>query len=159
MARTDLAEQHLADLHALAAELQVPGYRMLRRDDLIAEIESRRGRGLPEEAGPSETEPQEREPAMETGAEGGEEPTETATGVLEITRRRYGFLRIAGPEPDPDDIYISASQIRRCELKPGDEVTGPARAPRIGEKHRALVHVDLVNGEEPPSRDDPDAVS
>jgi transcription termination factor Rho len=34
-------------------------------------------------------------------------------------------------------------------MKDGDEVTGPARAPRQGERHRALVRVNLVNGEEP----------
>jgi transcription termination factor Rho len=39
--------------------------------------------------------------------------------------------------------------VRRCELRPGDEVAGPAREPRRGERHRALVHVDTVNGEEP----------
>ncbi len=39
--------------------------------------------------------------------------------------------------------------MRRCELRPGDQVSGPARAPRRGEHHRALVHVDHVNGREP----------
>ncbi len=46
-------------------------------------------------------------------------------------------------------MYVSASQVRRCELTEGDEVTGPARAPRRGERHRALVRVNLVNGEPP----------
>jgi transcription termination factor Rho len=157
MARSDLAGQHLADLHALAAELEVPRYRLLRRDQLIAEIEARRGGpGFAEEVAPSEVEPEQEEPAEETEVEPGEEETETVTGSLEITRRRYGFLRLEGPDPGPDDVYVSASQIRRCELKPGDEVTGPARAPRRGERHRALVHVDLVNGEKPPDRDGAD---
>jgi transcription termination factor Rho len=39
--------------------------------------------------------------------------------------------------------------VRRCELRTGDEVAGPARPPRRGERHRALVHVDRVNGEDP----------
>ena len=69
--------------------------------------------------------------------------------MLEITPQRYGFLRLAGLSPSEDDVYISASQVRRCELRPGDEVSGPAREPRRGERHRALVHVDRVNGEEP----------
>ena len=71
------------------------------------------------------------------------------TGALEITPQRYGFLRLRGLESHPDDVYISASQVRRCELRPGDQVSGPARAPRRGERHRALVHVDRVNGGEP----------
>jgi transcription termination factor Rho len=87
-------------------------------------------------------------------AEGGDErEAETATeevrGVLELTRQRYGFLRLGGLTQTNEDIYISAAQVRRCELRPGDEVAGPAREPRRGERHRALVHVDTVNGEEP----------
>ena len=62
--------------------------------------------------------------------------------MLDILPQRYGFLRLAGLRPSADDVYISASQVRRCELRPGDEVTGPAREPRRGERHRALVHVD-----------------
>jgi transcription termination factor Rho len=34
-------------------------------------------------------------------------------------------------------------------LRPGDEVSGPAREPRQGENHRALVRVASVNGQEP----------
>ena len=52
-------------------------------------------------------------------------------------------------EGSDDDVYVSASQVRRCEMKEGDEVTGPVRAPRRGERHRALVRVNLVNGEPP----------
>ena len=51
--------------------------------------------------------------------------------------------------PREGDVYVSASQIRRCELRAGDEVAGPARSPRRGERHRALVRVTAVNGEEP----------
>jgi transcription termination factor Rho len=93
-------------------------------------------------------EPQPSEVA-EDGEPEPEGPTEAVTGVLELTRQRYGFLRLAGLEAGPDDVYVSASQVRRCELRPGDEVTGPARGPRRGERHRALVHVDAVNRGEP----------
>jgi transcription termination factor Rho len=99
----------------------------------------------------SEDEPVELGPL---GAEEGDErgdplPTEGVRGVLELTRQRYGFLRLNGLAPSDGDVYISAAQVRRCELRPGDEVAGPAREPRRGERHRALVHVDTVNGEEP----------
>lgn len=95
--------------------------------------------------------------AVELGPLGPEEgdergdplPTEEVRGVLELTRQRYGFLRLNGLAPSDGDVYISAAQVRRCELRPGDEVAGPAREPRRGERHRALVHVDSVNGEEP----------
>jgi transcription termination factor Rho len=88
------------------------------------------------------------------GAEGGGEradraPTEDVHGVLDQTRQGYGFLRLSGLAPSDGDVYISAAQVRRCELRPGDQVAGPARGPRRGERHPALVHVDHVNGAEP----------
>ena len=61
----------------------------------------------------------------------------------------YGFLRLSGMSEEEGDVYVSASQIRRCELRPGDEVSGPARQPRRGERHRALVRVETVNGQSP----------
>lgn len=73
-------------------------------------------------------------------------PTVEASGILDLTRQRFGFLRLEGLTPAEGDIYVSAAQVRRCELRPGDEVSGPAREPRRGERHRALVHVDTVNG-------------
>ena len=75
--------------------------------------------------------------------------TEEVTGILELTRQRHGFLRLGGLTTREDDVYVSASQVRRCDLRPGDEVSGPAREPRRGERHRALVHVDKVNGADP----------
>jgi transcription termination factor Rho len=126
------SEPHLAELHSKAARLGVPGYRKLRRDKLVAEITERGG------------EVAERETPELSEAE-----TEQVTGVLDRTHRGYGFLRLSGLQPTPGDVYVSASQIRRCELQLGDEVSGPARAAERGERYPALVHVDLVNGEEP----------
>jgi transcription termination factor Rho len=71
------------------------------------------------------------------------------TGVLDRMPQGYGFLRLGGLEETEGDVYVSASQIRRCELRPGDEVSGPARPPRRGERHRALVRVESVNGQSP----------
>ena len=69
--------------------------------------------------------------------------------MLDRMPQGYGFLRLEGLSAQEGDVYVSASQIRRCELRPGDEVSGPARAPRRGERHRALVRVESVNGQEP----------
>ena len=66
-------------------------------------------------------------------------------GILEIGRQGHGFVRVS----EGEDVYISASQIRRCELRSGDHVEGPARPARRGERHPALVRVDSVNGAEP----------
>jgi transcription termination factor Rho len=126
MEGASLENLHLADLHRRAADLGVPGYRRLSRAELVEAI---RGRGEAAEAKWPEA--------------------EAVTGVLDRLPQGYGFLRLAGLQAAEGDVYVSASQIRRCELRPGDEVTGPARSPRRGERHRALIRVDSVNGQDP----------
>ena len=102
-------------------------------------------------------EPTDEEAEAEEAEEGREEAeAEEVVGVLELTRQRHGFLRGDGLAARDDDVYVSASQVRRCELRPGDVVRGPARAPRRGERHRALIHVDQVNGGEPQEEGRPD---
>jgi transcription termination factor Rho len=148
-----LSDLHLADLHERARELDVPRYRMLTRDQLIEAIEEAGGEeaepeqpatdGEPEPARGRRRERREREEPAE------EVETEDVTGVLDRMPQGYGFLRLSGLHSEEGDVYVSASQIRRCELRPGDEVSGPAREPRRGENHRALVRVASVNGQEP----------
>ena len=71
-------------------------------------------------------------------------------GVLEINENNnYGFLRGQNYLTSPDDIYVSPAQIRRFNLKTGDEVAGKIREPKEGEKFKALVFVQSVNGENP----------
>jgi transcription termination factor Rho len=150
MAESELADKHLSELHAEAARLGVPGYRMLRREALIEAIAEAVEDG-PEVQPTDEAEgaEEESEPAEPEERERREPETEQVSGVLDRTYRGYGFLRLRGLEPAPGDVYISASQIRRCELRLGDLVSGPARPPARGERYPALVHVDLVNGVEP----------
>jgi transcription termination factor Rho len=159
-----LRDEHLAALHERARELEIPRYRMLPRDELIEAIEERRGGEELEELEESpreealewgferarrdgvEAEAPEREEAREAEAE---PEGETVTGVLDRMPQGYGFLRLSGLHESEGDVYVSASQIRRCELRPGDEVSGPARPPRRGERHPALVRVESVNGQGP----------
>jgi len=68
------------------------------------------------------------------------------TGTVELLPNGSGFLRVAPPEPSDDDVYISAAQVRRCELVSGDEVGGPVRAPRRSERYPSLIRVDTING-------------
>src|SRR5438105_9268733 len=72
-------------------------------------------------------------------------------GVLECLPDGFGFLR--APEynylPDPDNIYISPSQIRRFDLRTGDTVSGQVRPPKEGERYFALIKVEAVNFEHP----------
>ncbi|GAB3058131.1 transcription termination factor Rho [Salinicoccus sesuvii] len=67
-------------------------------------------------------------------------------GVLDdIQADGYGFLRTVNFSKGEKDIYISASQIRRFELKKGDKVTGKVRRPKENEKYYGLLQVDFIN--------------
>lgn len=72
-------------------------------------------------------------------------------GVLEILPDGFGFLRSASSSflAGPDDIYVSPSQIRRFNLRTGDEVHGKIRPPKEGERYFALLRVSFVNNEAP----------
>jgi len=76
--------------------------------------------------------------------------SDSAKGVLEISENNnFGFLRGENYLTSPNDIYVSPSQIRRFNLKTGDEVEGKVRTPKEGEKFKALLYVERVNGENP----------
>ncbi len=145
-----LTDEHLADLHRRARELGVPRYRMLPRDELIEAISGRSGEeGEPEPEAEAEDGVQADDKPEADAEPEPETETEEVTGVLDRMPQGYGFIRLSGLSETEGDVYVSASQIRRCELRPGDQVSGPARAPRRGERHRALVRIEAVNGQPP----------
>lgn len=69
-----------------------------------------------------------------------------ASGVVELLGNGSAFLRVSPPEPSEEDLYISAAQVRRCELVSGDRVSGPVRTPRQSERYPSLARVDTING-------------
>jgi len=227
LSRSALESSPLADLHAIASELGIDGFRRLRKADLVdrivahqggddgesvaeetvdevaAEPEARprrrrggRGRGRAadeaeaevdaeaqaeeEEEAEAQVEAEEIEAEAEAdlvkvddeadeerparrgrggrgrngrdrrdGRDGrdGDRDEETAVeGVVELFANGSGFLRLTHPEPSDDDVYISAAQVRRCELVSGDRVAGPVRRPRRSERYPSLVRVDTING-------------
>ena len=74
----------------------------------------------------------------------------SAKGVLEVQENNnFGFLRCDNYQTGENDIYVSPSQIRRFNLRTGDEVQGKVREAKEGEKFKALLFVEKVNGEEP----------
>ncbi len=72
-------------------------------------------------------------------------------GVLEILQDGFGFLRSADSSylAGPDDIYVSPSQIRRFNLRTGDNIAGKIRPPKDGERYFALLKVAEINFEPP----------
>jgi transcription termination factor Rho len=174
--RKELEDSPLADLHAIASELGLEGYRGLRKADLVeAILGSEPGGDQPsaishQPSGEESPVPRPQTPDVEPEAESAEaeqepepepeeesepepaEPEEVVGGVLDILPNGSGFVRVAASGQSRDDVYISPAQIRRCELRAGDEVAGPVRPPRRNERHPSLIRVESVNGRdaEPP---------
>ena len=96
-------------------------------DDRVAEAPAPRSR---------RAEKADREPAEDKVAE----------GEVELLANGSGFVRLNPPETTDDDVYVSAAQVKRCELVTGDRVSGPVRAPRRSERFPSLVRVDTING-------------
>jgi transcription termination factor Rho len=211
ISRSALESSSLADLHEIASELALDGYRRLRKADLVAAIIERQGGEVEADDGAeavangaveaeaekeveAEKEAEAERPARrsrrggrsrsrardrdpgdteddddssdagdedDTAAEprrsrsrrgarenGDRSPAEerVASGLVELLPNGSGFVRVSPPEPSDDDVYISAAQVRRCELVSGDEVAGPVRAPRRSERYPSLIRVDTING-------------
>lgn len=97
----------------------------------------RRGtRGARDERGAREERPSARERENEREVE----------GVVELLGNGSAFLRVSPPEASDEDVYVSAAQVRRCELVSGDRVSGPVRTRRPSERYPSLARVDTING-------------
>ncbi len=70
------------------------------------------------------------------------------TGSLEMVPDGYGFLRSSDYNyiNSPDDVYVSASQIKQYGLKQGDTIRGVIRPPREGDKFFPLSKIIRING-------------
>jgi transcription termination factor Rho len=179
--RDALEASPLADLHAIASELGIDGFRRLRKAELIDRILRDSGSGSDDNGGSDENggtvaeeivdeaaADEEARPKRRRGSRGGrgrgrddaerdsgdgdeaddgpERRDETIEGVVELLGNGSGFVRVSPPEPSDGDVYISAAQVRRCELVSGDRVSGPVRKPRRSERYPSLVRVDTING-------------
>ncbi|WP_367564486.1 transcription termination factor Rho [Acetomicrobium flavidum] len=119
----ELMKATIQDLRQIAKEISVPSVTTLRRkDDLVVAILARQADKL---------------------------GLRFSGGTLEILPEGYGFLRPAGLLPSDHDIYVSASQIRRFDLRNGDVVWGLVRPPKDQEHYDALLRVEMVNFSDP----------
>ena len=193
--RDALAASPLADLHVIAAEIGLDGFRRLRKADLVDAIVARQsgeerpadddadeaGAKVPVDGARDDDEEDERRPRR--GRRGGrgrgrtrdEDPGDgddeaprsrsgrgrardrdddrngngedrTVEGTVELLPNGSGFVRVTEGETSDDDVYVSAAQVKRCELVAGDKVTGPVRPPRRSERYPSLVRIETVNG-------------
>lgn len=125
MTITRLSELNLKELYEMAREYKVSYYAKLTKKELIFAI-------------------------LKAQAE--KDGFLFMDGILEIiSSEGFGFLRPINYSPSAEDIYISASQIRRFDLRNGDKVSGKVRPPKENERYYGLLHVDAVNGDNPES--------
>ena len=68
-------------------------------------------------------------------------------GVLEVKAEGYGFLRFENFASSNSDIYVSPTQIKRFNLKTGDEIIGDCRITEEEDKSSPLLFVRRINGD------------
>lgn len=118
MSHAEIENKTMQELYKIAKELEITGYSRLRKKELVFEIVKART---------------EKNGLL------------LASGVLDIMQDGYGFLRPFKYVPSNDDIYVSASQIRRFDLRTGDHVAGQVRGPKDNERYFAMLRVEQVN--------------
>lgn len=71
----------------------------------------------------------------------------TGSGTLEILPENFGFLRSASGNyaPRTDDVYVSAGQIKKFNLRTGDMAHGEIRPPHEKERYFTLTKVHSIN--------------
>jgi transcription termination factor Rho len=120
--RPELEAKTVAELRAMAAELELDTKPLKKKDEIIdAVLEAK------------------------VKAEGFIE----ISGILDVLPEGYGFVRTSGYLPGERDVYVSMSAVRRNELRRGDLIGGQVRPPKDNEKYSALHKLDTVNGVAP----------
>ncbi|MBO0769272.1 MAG: Rho termination factor N-terminal domain-containing protein [Solirubrobacterales bacterium] len=174
--REALEASPLADLHEIASELSLDGFRRLRKAELVDAIVARqsgqdgeddsedtaegpttsgrrrrgrrggRGRGgANKEASEQDGDAKDKDEPGDNAKSDSKPEEETVQGTVELLPNGSGFVRVNGPEPSDDDVYISAAQVKRCELVSGDTVTGPRRGPQRSERFASMIRIDTIN--------------
>src|SRR6266542_4742291 len=122
MELAELESKSVEELQDIAKGLDITDYKVLRKQELTQKIMQQN----PDEDG-----------------------LIFGRGVLEILPDGWGFLRHDNFSPAPDDIYVSATQIKKFNLKTGDWVSGKVRPPKASEKYFGLLRVEGVNDLDP----------
>src|ERR1035437_9151149 len=72
----------------------------------------------------------------------------SVSGIVDIGDGS-AFLRTSGYRCGPDDVIISAGQLRQYGLRKGDQIEGAARPDKRDGKFSPLIRVDTINGMPP----------
>ena len=124
----ELNKKNKDELKEIAQSLNIPKISAMKKQDLINAISELK----------AEQEPKKRERPQNV---------KEMTGILEVKADGYGFLRLDNFAASANDIYVSPTQIRRFNLKTGDEITGDCRITDEEGKSSPLLFVKKINGD------------
>lgn len=126
------------ELKQIAIGLEIPRVSTLKKDDLILKI--RETRKKQEEAASAAK--YEKKAVRQRPADVVE-----VRGILDVMSDGFGFLRSENYKPGENDVYVSPTQIRRFNLKTGDEIVGDSRPSQDEDKYSPLLFVKTINGD------------
>ncbi len=133
----NIKTKSLAELRAQAKDLKLVGISGLKKSELVERIvEFYTNRKSEEKSAKVKPRPND---------------VFEVKGFLEVHEDGFGFIRFDNYESSTKDVYVANSQIRRFNLKTGDEISGDARPLREGEdnKYCPLLYIHKINGEPP----------
>lgn len=144
MDSSELSGKSLSELQKIAKDSDIKGISKLKKQELIDLLSEKFNEKTPQPVRVTTVRTQvvqkkEAEPQEETNISGVE-------GFLEILPDGFGFLRCENFQAGVRDVYVSPTQIRRFNLKTGDQIRGRAK-PQKEEKFQALIYVETVNGD------------
>jgi len=145
----ELEKKKIAELREIAKELGIKGYSKYKKNELIELIlKSKEDIGKKKELKLDNIIKEELPEKINNEIEKNNE-ADVVEGVLELMSDGFGFLRFHNFLSSELDVYVSPSQIRKFNLKTGDKILGITRPAKSGEKFRALLYVQKVNGDDP----------
>ena len=124
------------ELKQIAQGLGIEKISALKKDEIIALIREKREQIANEEK--QKVQPKKRERPADAVE---------VKGVLDVMTDGFGFLRMENYMSGKNDIYVSPTQIRRFNLKTGDEIVGDCRPSQDEDKFSPLLFVKTINGD------------
>lgn len=125
------------ELKQIALGLEIPKISTMKKDEIIEAIREKRKLIDEENKKQSEKKKKRKRPA----------DVVEVCGVLDVLNDGFGFLRFENYSSGVNDIYVSPTQIRRFNLKTGDEICGDCRPTQDEDKYSPLMFVKTINGD------------
>lgn len=133
--KLELERKTKEELKQIAQGLEIPKISALKKEELVEEILKKRDENRKKNDAEKSKKRQRPADVIEV------------SGVLEVLADGFGFLRFDNYKPSEEDVYVSPTQIRRFNLKTGDEITGDARPSQEEDKYSPLLFVKKINGD------------